>query len=164
MKRLRQAAILELVGAERIARQEILRTRLQARGFDVTQATLSRDLKELGLLKRTTDGAYQRPATAAEPAPESRDHALMRAVMDYLLRVESVGPLLVLKTDPGEAQPLARAIDRAALPDVAGTLAGDDTILVVVRSAEAAQRLTTKFLGWVGSLGQLAESKKEESR
>lgn len=151
MKRLRQAAILELVETERVSRQEALRTRLLARGFDVTQATLSRDIKELGLLKRATDGAYQRSDRVAEQPHESRDQALTRAVADYLVRAECVGHLMVLRTDPGEAQPLARAIDRATLGDVAGTLGGDDTILVVVRSPEGAQTLTARFLSWVGS-------------
>lgn len=152
MKRLRQAAILELVEAERIASQEVLRKRLLARGFDVTQATLSRDIKELGLLKRATDGAYQRSDRATEAPREFRDQALTRAVADYLVRVEAVGHLLVLRTDPGEAQPLARAIDRASLADVAGTLGGDDTIIVVARSPEAAQGLTARFLSWVGPM------------
>jgi transcriptional regulator of arginine metabolism len=150
MKRLRQAAILELVESERIPRQEVLRTRLLARGFNVTQATLSRDIKELGLLKRATDGAYQRSDRVAEQPRESRDQALTRAVADYLVRAECVGHLMVLRTDPGEAQPLAWAIDRATLVDVAGTLGGDDTILVVARSPEAAQALTARFLSWVG--------------
>ncbi len=151
MKRLRQTAILELVETERIPRQEVLRTRLLARGFNVTQATLSRDIKELGLLKRATDGAYQRSDRPGEPPRQSREQALTRAVADYLVRAECVGHLMVLRTDPGEAQPLAWAIDHATLADVAGTLGGDDTILVVVRSPEAAQALTARFLSWVGT-------------
>lgn len=150
MKRLRQAAILELVETERIPRQEVLRRRLLARGFSVTQATLSRDIKELGLLKRATDGAYQRSDRVVEQPHESRDQALTRAVSDYLVRAECVGHLMVLRTAPGEAQPLAWAIDRATLVDVAGTLGGDDTILVVARSPDAAQALTARFLSWVG--------------
>lgn len=151
MKRLRQAAILELVEGERIARQELLRRRLVARGFDVTQATLSRDIKELGLLKRAADGAYQKPSAGEEIRREERAKALRMAVADYLVRAEPVGHMVVLRTDPGEAQPLARAIDQSTLADVAGTLGGDDTILVVARSEASAQALTAQFLGWVQS-------------
>lgn len=154
MKRLRQAAILELVQGERIARQELLRRRLVGRGFDVTQATLSRDIKELGLLKRAADGAYQKPSASEEIRQEGREKALRLAVADYLVRAEPVGHMVVLRTDPGEAQPLARAIDQSSLADVAGTLGGDDTILVVARSEASAQALTIQFLGWV----QLARS------
>ena len=115
MKSIRQAAILEVVDREAITSQEQLRERLRTRGIEATQATLSRDIHDLGLIKRPADGAYHRPsAVAAEPAVDS-ETVLRRAVEEYLRREEAVDQLLVLKTDTGQAQPLAVAIDRVGL-------------------------------------------------
>ena len=102
MKPFRQAAIVELVTGEAIHSQELLRKRLKLRGFDATQATLSRDIKELGLVKRAADGAYQRADVVQMQTMGPRADA-QRAVADYLKRVERVEQLIVLKTDPGEA-------------------------------------------------------------
>jgi transcriptional regulator of arginine metabolism len=139
MKALRQSAILEMVAREPITSQEALRRRLRLRGFDATQATLSRDIKELGLVKRAADGAYQR----VDPVPPraNAEQALRRAVSGYMRYIEAVGALTVLKTDRGEAQLLAEAMDRAELPEVVGTLAGDDTVFVVSRTHQAARAL-----------------------
>ena len=134
MKSRRQTAILELVEREPVTSQEQLRERLRARGIDATQATLSRDIRDLGLVKRAADGAY-RPAQAAQAEAGAAEDLLERAVGDFLRRQQSVQQLLVLKTDPGQAQPLAVAIDRVRLPEIVGTIAGDDTILVICRSA-----------------------------
>lgn len=138
MKVRRQSAILDVVEHEAVRSQEQLRQRLVARGFDVTQATLSRDIKELGLLKRSSDGAYQ--ANGVEPAaPASALDTLSRAVTEYLLNVEAVQQLVVVKTGTGQAQILAVALDRARLSDIAGTIAGDDTILIIARDPKSAQ-------------------------
>jgi transcriptional regulator of arginine metabolism len=120
-----------------------LRHRLSARGFDVTQATLSRDIKELGLLKRSSDGAYQ-------PAGESTStvsaiETLGRALAEYLVNIEPVQQLVVLKTGAGQAQLLGLAIDKSRLPEVAGTLAGDDTILIIARDAKSAQAVVKQL-------------------
>jgi transcriptional regulator of arginine metabolism len=136
MKARRQPVILELVEREAITSQEQLREQLRARGIETTQATLSRDIRELGLVKRAADGAYRRAAPES-PAGDP-EVTLRRAVEEYLRSLELVDQLLVLKTDPGQAQPLAIAIDRARLPGIAGTIGGDDTILVVCRSANDA--------------------------
>ncbi|HYB94469.1 MAG TPA: hypothetical protein VEC39_05825 [Vicinamibacterales bacterium] len=143
MKARRQSAILEVVEHEPVRSQEQLRQRLAARGFDVTQATLSRDIKELGLLKRSSDGAYQ-PAGAEAPHAGALD-TLGRALTEYLVTVEPVQQLVVLKTGAGQAQLLALAVDRARLPEVAGTLAGDDTILIIARDAKAAHAVATQL-------------------
>ena len=125
--------------------QEQLRQRLSSRGFDVTQATLSRDIKELGLLKRSSDGAYQ-PSTARDRRrPPSSLETLGRALAEYLVNIEPVQQLVVLKTGPGQAQLLGLAIDRSRLPDVAGTLAGDDTILIIARDAKSAQAVVKQL-------------------
>lgn len=140
MKGRRQTAILELVELEPVRSQEQLRQRLVARGFDVTQATLSRDIKELGLLKRSSDGAYQPAGVDVRPGATTLD-TLTRALTEYLLNIEPVQQLVVLKTGAGQAQLLAVAIDKARLADVAGTLAGDDTILIIARDPKGAQQV-----------------------
>lgn len=147
MKRYRQSAILDLVSREAICSQDALGRKLRARGFHATQATISRDIKELQLVKRASDGAYERPG-ASEGGRGLADAALRRAILDYLRRVDLVQQLLVLRTDPGQAQPLALAIDRAELSEVVGTVAGDDTILVITRHARAGREVTRLFEGW----------------
>lgn len=138
MKGYRQNAILEIIDLEPINSQEQLRKRLKEKGIEATQGTLSRDIRDLGLVKRAADGAYGRPGAAAE-ADAHEDYET--AVTDYLTHHERVDQLLVLKTDAGNAQPLAVAIDRARPPEVAGTIAGDDTILVICRGPAEAQAL-----------------------
>ena len=144
MKTQRQAAILDVVEREAVRSQEQLRHRLSSRGFDVTQATLSRDIKELGLLKRSSDGAYQ-PGGADGTPPPTAIGALGRALAEFLVNIEPVQQLVVLKTGPGQAQLLGLAIDRARLDEVAGTLAGDDTILIIARDVRSAQAVVKKF-------------------
>jgi len=147
MKVRRQAAILELVGGAAVHSQEQLRRRLRAHGFDVTQATLSRDIRALGLVKRAADSAYQRPQTDAV-APPNAGVALHRALSEYASSVARVQQLVIVRTGPGQAQPLAAAIDRAMLPEVVGTLAGDDTILVISRDARRARALAKELGAW----------------
>ena len=147
MKARRQAAILDVVGEEDIHSQEQLRTRLKARGYNVTQATLSRDIRDLGLVKRSGDGAYQR-SDAELPVPPGAGAALQRALAEYASGVDCVQQLIVVRTGAGMAQPLALAIDRAKLDEVVGTLAGDDTILVVSRDARHAKALAKQLEAW----------------
>jgi transcriptional regulator of arginine metabolism len=149
MKSYRQALILEVIERERVTSQEGLRARLLARGVATTQATLSRDIRDLRLVKQAPDGAYQRAIVVPAPNGSGSESAVARAVADYLRRYEVVAQMLVLKTDTGEAQPLAVELDRAQLADVAGTLAGDDTILVICRTPEAAQALGGRLTEWL---------------
>ena len=147
MKRYRQSVILELVSREPICSQDDLSLRLRTRGFHATQATISRDIKELQLVKRATDGAYERTESTAG-GRAGAEAQVRRAVGEYLRRIDQVQQLLVLRTDPGAAQPLALAIDRAELPEVVGTVAGDDTILLITRHARAGREVTRLFEGW----------------
>jgi transcriptional regulator of arginine metabolism len=104
-------------------------------------------------VKRAADGSYQ-PAPDDDPtAPASAAarHTLQRALVDYLAGLQQSQQLLVLRTGPGEAQPLALAIDRARLADVLGTIAGDDTILVIARDARVARALILQFEGLAAS-------------
>ena len=147
MKTRRQAIVLELIAGEQIHSQEQLRTRLKARGYDVTQATLSRDIRDLGLVKRSSDGAYQQQG--AEPlVPPNAGVALQKAMAEYASGVACVQQLIVVRTGPGLAQPLALAIDRAKLDEVVGTLAGDDTILVISQDARHARALAKQLEAW----------------
>jgi len=148
MKAYRQAAILEIVDHDAIHTQEALRRRLRGRGFDATQATLSRDIKELGLVKRAGDGAYQRAGTGQPDRPGAGEAGLRRAAAEYLRRVDHVAQFLVVRTDPGQAQPLAVAVDRAQPAEVVGTIAGDDTILVIARDSRRAAAFARRLEHW----------------
>lgn len=149
MKTRRQAVILDVIQREPIRSQEQLRRRVKAAGFDVTQATLSRDIREIGLVKGGADGAYQAPA---EPLPQASAavSTLQRALSEYLARVDQVQQLVVLRTGPGQAQLLALAVDRARLPEVVGTIAGDDTILIVALDARRARALVKRLEEFAG--------------
>lgn len=127
----RHAAIREIVKEGRYASQEELREALAERDFDVTQATLSRDIRELRLLKvPDADGGayYTLPPEAWDQTPK-----LERLLSSLYVGAEGTGNLLVLKTLAGGAQPLAVALDWEEWPEVLGTIAGDDTILVILR-------------------------------
>lgn len=131
-KRFRQGQILKLIAAGGISSQDGLRRRLAHRGVRVTQATVSRDLRELKLVK--TASGYQ-PLAAAEEA--SALTPLARALGEFLLDIRAAQNLLVLKTPPGGAQPLAAALDAERWREVAGTIAGDDTVLLILPSTKA---------------------------
>ena len=149
MKARRQAVILEIVDREALHSQEQLRRRLRQRSFEATQATISRDIKELGLVKRAGDGAYQR-AGADTTSPRTALAALARAAEEFLRSVEQVGQLVVIRTGVGLAQPLALAIDRAQLPESVGTIGGDDTILLVARDRRRAAAVVRRLEQYAG--------------
>jgi transcriptional regulator of arginine metabolism len=148
MKTRRQSLILQLLDRQPIRNQEQLRRGLRAQGVVATQATISRDIKELGLVKRAADGAYQRataPAAAAAGTP-----ALTRAIGDSVIEADRVQQFVVLKTPPGQANVTALAIDRAHLAEVVGTIAGDDTILVILRDPRRATAFETRVRDIIG--------------
>jgi transcriptional regulator of arginine metabolism len=144
MKARLQTAIIDAVRRQPIRSQEQLRRTMRAAGFDVSQATLSRDIRDLALVKGGPDGAYQASAQAAANGhgPAAKPH---KAVAEYLSRVDRVQQLVLLRTGPGQAQILAVAIDGAGWPEVVGTLAGDDTILVIARDARRARELVRRL-------------------
>jgi len=115
-----------------VANQDELRRRLVHLGMRVTQATLSRDLRELKLVK--TSGGYRPLAAAEEAAPLP---SFGRALREFLLDIRPAQNMLVLKTPPGGAQPLAAAVDGEHWKEIAGTLAGDDTVLLIATSTRA---------------------------
>ena len=144
MKKRRQAAILGLVDRHAINSQEDLRQRLRTLGFTVTQATLSRDIRDLALVKHSADGAYHRPGGDVA-SPVLAAARLQHAVTEYLAGIDRALQLVVLKTGVGQAQPLAIAIAATSLDGVVGTIAGDDTVLVVCRDAAQATRVARQL-------------------
>jgi transcriptional regulator of arginine metabolism len=147
MKPQRQNAILDLVRHHRVHSQEALRELLAARGIDVAQATLSRDIRELGLVKVPhEDGAhYEVPAHVTDPTP-----TLTRLLPTLYLGCDGVGNLLVVKTLVGGAQPVAAAIDWEEWPEVVGTIGGDDTILLILREAGNRDAVVGRIEGLAG--------------
>ena len=127
-KKYRQGQILKLIDSDSIASQEELRRSLHHLGLRVTQATLSRDLQELRLVK--TASGYK-PLAAEEPPLA----ALERALREFLTDLRPAQNLLVLKTPPGGAQPIARAFDVERWKEIVGTIAGDDTVLIITPSS-----------------------------
>ncbi|OHV33634.1 MULTISPECIES: arginine repressor [Pseudofrankia] len=134
-KRARQARLAALVAAHPVRSQTELARLLAAEGVRVTQATLSRDLEELGATKvRGQDGTLVYTVDPGLAPAETVRLPLSRLCEDLLVSAEANGDLVVLRTPPGAAQLFASALDRAALPEVMGTIAGDDTVLVVCRA------------------------------
>jgi transcriptional regulator of arginine metabolism len=149
VKARRQDTILDLIDAEPLTSQEQLRRRLLKAGFDTTQATISRDIKTLGLVKRAGDGAYMRPGAEVQN-PETTLNALEYAASEFLRKVERVQQMVVIRTGAGQAQPLALAIDRARLPETVGTIAGDDTILVIAKDGRRAAAFARRLGEYAG--------------
>ncbi len=161
-KAARHARIAALIRSRRVHSQGELADLLAAEGFATTQATLSRDLEELGAVKlRGTDGsaaAYVVPAEGTGPlrSAEQAPERLRRMLRELLTGADASGNLAVLRTPPGAAQFLASALDRSGLPEVVGTIAGDDTVVIVVRTPEppggsAGAALAATLLRWGAS-------------
>ena len=149
----RHARIVQIVARRPVRSQTELAALLAAEGVSVTQATLSRDLEELGAVKlRGPDGggsAYVVPADGAPPPVRSLAEAdpprLARLLGELLVAADASGNLAVLRTPPGAAHFLASALDRAGLPEVVGTIAGDDTVLVVARDPAGGPSLAARL-------------------
>lgn len=151
MKQRRQAVILDVVGSVSIRSQEQLRRRVRAAGFDVTQATLSRDIRELGLVKGGADGAYLAPGAPPAVNDAGAESTLQRALAGQMRRLDRVQQLVLVRTGLGQAQSLCVAIDGARLPEIVGTLAGEDTILIIAPDARRAQALAKRLEGLANS-------------
>lgn len=142
----RRTQILDLLRREVVATQEDLCEKLAERGIRVTQATVSRDIEELGLVK-TREG-YRAPETANPSVPPQPPLGLI--LKEFLQEVRLASNLVVLRTHPGNAHSVAVALDAAHWPEVAGTVAGDDTIFVATAGMREATRLRRKLLGMAG--------------
>ena len=133
MKTVRQVAILDIIEKQNIETQEDLAEALRLRGLRVTQATVSRDIKELRLLKvLTPTGAYK--YATADKAENGLSERFIRMLAESLLSVAASNNLIVVKTLSGSANVAAEALDSLHWPEILGTLAGDNTILLIIRS------------------------------
>ena len=148
-KRLRQRVILEIVAAGPVGSQEELVEHLRDRGLAITQATVSRDIAELGLAKVVRDGRHVYVAEVRSAI--TGDDRLSRIVADIPIRIGRSGLTLVLTALPGTASVIAQAIDQSALDDQEGTLAGDNTLLVLFGDEARLQRWLTRFTALQGS-------------
>ncbi len=148
-KRDRHAAILDLIDARAVSSQEELRRLLRQRGWDVTQSTLSRDVHELRLARLPTANGVHYARSDARDGGETGP-ALDTLLPQLLTAIDGVAELLVLRTPPGSAQTVAKSLDAHPPSGVVGTIAGDDTILVVCRSALARERLARRIRALAG--------------
>jgi transcriptional regulator of arginine metabolism len=148
MKQLRHRAIRDLVAQRPIRTQQELAAALRERGFRTTQATISRDVAELGLVKAAREGtqayALPRRLVEAETSGEDRLRALLR---DLPIELREAGLLLIVRTLPGSAHAIAAALDRARWPEVAGSIAGDDTVFVAYVDRSALTRIKGRLAG-----------------
>lgn len=147
----RRDEILRVIREWPVHSQEELQQRLAERGFAVAQPTLSRDLKDLGLAKSPSGYVAPGPDESFDAGwfrgrlKEKRDERLNRALDEFVLSVARAGVLVVLKTPPAAAHPVARAIDEASLEGAVGTIAGDDTIFLAADSVDSAARLAARL-------------------
>jgi transcriptional regulator of arginine metabolism len=141
----RHRAILNLARGGVIRTQEDLVAELRRRRFAVTQATVSRDIRELGLLRVHDDAGPRYMAPVAEIDADQTMHRLRNAIEEHVVTMEFVDLLGIVHTAPGCAPLVAAAVDASRFEEVAGTIAGDDTVLVITRSRPAAQRLLRRL-------------------
>ncbi len=145
MKRRRQNAILDLVRKESLGSQAAILERLREQGFEVTQPTVSRDLEELGLVRARDEEGHLRyvpPGAATNGHGVERLH---RVLAEFVMGLEASRNIVVVRTPPGSANTVAQVIDQVGLEDVIGTVAGDDTILVVTREGVRATTVVKRL-------------------
>jgi len=147
LKRARQQAITDVVRDRRLRTQRELVAALKDKGFSVTQATVSRDITEMGLVKIRVEGAMVYALPSAEAADEPGGEQRLRQLLsDLPLDVRESGSLLVIRAVPGTAHAIAAALDRAHWTDVLGTIAGDDTLFVACASEAGLARVRRRLL------------------
>ncbi len=144
MKYSRHAKILELIEKYKIETQEELVEKLKEHGMDVTQATISRDIKELRLIKVMVDDEHYRYAPVSH-TESSITNKLLTIFTESFVRCDYANNIVVVKTLPGMAQASASAVDALKWPEIVGTIAGDDTILIVCRAELIAEELVNKL-------------------
>jgi transcriptional regulator of arginine metabolism len=140
MKRARQGIIVDVIRESIVRSQEELSFLLRKNGVEATQATLSRDIRELGLVK--IRGSYQ---IAEEVHSAPPDDSLRRAIAQYAIKAGVSGNIVMIKTSPGNAHSIGAALDAAQWPDVLGTVAGDDTIFVLVKNIRFSSKVLKKI-------------------
>jgi transcriptional regulator of arginine metabolism len=150
MKAWRHKKILEAIKDQEISTQEELVDALQKAGFSVTQATISRDIKELGLLKVPGKSGVSRYTVPGEPLNPRNEDRMKRLFKDSVISLDSSENLIIIKTLPGEAQGVASTVDCAGWPEIIGTVAGDDTIMVVIKPKKMTHTILKKFVALTG--------------
>jgi len=147
MKQLRQQQIRDLIEQRAIRTQHELAAALRERGFRVTQATVSRDVAELGLVKLVREGvpAYARPPRVGQ-LEVSGEERLAKLLRDLPIELRQAGLLLVVRTIPGSAHAIAAALDRSQWPEMAGSIAGDDTLFIAFSDRGSLQRVRKRLL------------------
>jgi len=143
MKNERHKAIASLIEKYQIGTQEELARKLKESGFNVTQATVSRDIRQMNLKKTSVNGKKSCYVMVKEEAPLTG--AYKRALKESLVSVDAAMNLLVLKTQPGMAMAVAAAVDALNFEEIVGTIAGDDTIMVAIRTVEDAMAVKKRF-------------------
>ena len=148
MKKRRHDKILEIIENNEIETQDELLKMLRGSGYNVTQATVSRDIRELGLVKAAATGGKQK-YEAADPLSEEQSR-FIRVLRDSVLSVDQAQNILVIITSSGMAMAAAAAVDHLDFPEVVGCIAGDDTIMAAVRTVEETERLMKKIRQMLG--------------
>ena len=146
-RRHRHQTILEVLSARSIGRQEDLGTALREAGVHTTQSTLSKDIRELGIVKVPTAGGFRYQPSGQTSAAQQPRNLLAREISDFLTGIDGAGNTLVLKTITGHAQGVCESIDQAAWEEVVGTIAGENTIFVLCRSVDALAELRARIEG-----------------
>jgi len=146
----RLRALAELIRSGPLASQEEVTERLGALGFAVTQATVSRDLEQLGAVKVKRGGLLSYTLPEQIGAADWGTGRLEKILTEWVVSIEAAGQMVVLKTPPGSAHLVASAIDHAALPEIVGTVSGDDTMFVAVRDGVATHHVLTRFRRMMG--------------
>ena len=144
LKERRQRAIAELIRGHALSSQEELADRLSSLGFAVTQATISRDLEQIGAVKVRREGQLSYSLPEASRTAPPRIAAVFR---DWVQSVEAAANLVVIKTPPGSAHLVGVVLDQSDLPEIVGTICGDDTIFIACRSADESAALSSKLRG-----------------
>jgi transcriptional regulator of arginine metabolism len=151
VKRQRQQALLELVRDVPLASQREIRRRLAERGYEATQSTISRDLEELGLVRLRDGSGRLRYAAPGEVGPSSNGIRLRAVLSELALSIEPSGNIVVVTTPPGGASVVAEAIDRSGVEGILGTVAGDNTILVVAREGVRGRTVARRLRDLAGA-------------
>ena len=147
IKRLRQQQIRDLVSSRTIGTQHELAAALRERGYRATQATISRDVTEMGLVKQSSNGSrgYSLPPVVQQPETTAEER-LALVLRNLPVDIRHAGNLLVVRAVPGSAHPIAAALDRTGWPEVIGSIAGDDTVFVACPDRSSADRISRRLL------------------
>ena len=147
IKRLRQQQIRDLVGTRTVRTQHELAAALRERGYRATQATISRDVSEMGLIKQTKNGerGYAIPPRVGQLETTGEERLAM-VLRDLPVEIRPAGLLIVVKAVPGSAHAIAAALDRAGWTEVAGSIAGDDTVFIAAVDRRGAERVRRRLL------------------